>query len=295
MDKQLVLPKKIRKLISWIKDIIKSKQRVQKLHLLKNSFEINNGSSRINVKWCEIEKIVAFKKDLLTYDQICLEIYSNKKQFYCSEDFDGWNDFVKELNNQLPRLDKNWIRKVSQPPFEKSRTTIFSKEKFNCSICGEYHEEWPALTFNSPTSYHELTNDEKSTIATFDPDFCTIKYADQTDRFIRVVLKQKIINSELVLDYGLWVSLSEKSWNDYKSNYKNRNHEVQYFGWLNSSIPEYKNTMNIPTTVFTNKGNERPEIIVHEDYTHKFVVDYYNGISKEEAEKRIHEMMKNKV
>jgi len=280
-------------LINWIKDILKSKHRKQKLHLLKNGFEINDGTTLINIKWDEIEKIDAFKRDLLTEDQICLEIHVSKKIFYCSENFEGWVKFEKELKNQLSELDKNWFSKVTQPPFEESRITIFPKLKYSCSVCGEEHSEWPALTFYSPTSYNELSNSEKESIGNLDTDFCTIKYDDQTDRFIRVVLKQNVNNSIENLDYGLWVSLSEKSYTDYKENFDNENHEQQYFGWLNSRIPDYENTMNIPTTVNTKRGNERPEIIPHEDFDHEFVKDYYNGISRVEAERRIHEMMKN--
>lgn len=174
-----------------------------------------------------------------------------------------------------------WKRKLSK------------KTKYKCSVCNEVHDEWPALTFNSPSSYHELTESEKASIAKIDSDFCTINYEDQTDRFIRVVLKQKVNNNDQDLDYGLWVSLSEKSFTDYQNNYNNENHERQYFGWLNSRIPEYENTINIPTTVNTNLGNDRPEITPHNDFDHDFVRDYYNGISRIEAEKRIHKMMKN--
>ena len=101
-----------------------------------------------------------------------------------------------------------------------------SKKLNKCSVCGETHSGWPALTFNSPSSYHELNENEKQSIAKIDTDFCEIKYEDQTDKFIRVVLKQKIKDSNLELDYGLWVSLSDKSWNDYKLNYNNENHET---------------------------------------------------------------------
>jgi len=280
-------------LISWIKDIFKLKKREQKLHLLKNGFEINDGTSISNIKWDEIEKIDAFKRDLLTEDQICLEIHVDKKQFYCSEDFNGWIEFEKELQIRLAELDKNWLSKVLQPPFEESRITIFPKLEYICSVCGESHREWPALTFYSPASYNELTMDEKNSIGKLDSDFCTIKYEDQIDKFIRVVLKQKVNDSDQNLDYGLWVSLSEKSYSNYTANFSNKNHEEKYFGWLNSRIPEYENTINIPTTVQTKRGNERPEIIPHEDFDHEFVRDYYNGIKREEAEKRIHEMMKN--
>jgi len=175
--------------------------------------------------------------------------------------------------------------------FWKKKLT--NKAKYKCSICNKVHEEWPALTFNSPSSYHELTENEKASIAKIESDFCTITYKDQIDRFIRVVLKQKVNDSDQDLEYGLWVSLSEMSFADYHDNFNNENHQQQYFGWLNSRIPEYENTLSIPTTVNTKSGNDRPEIIPHNDFDHKFVEDYYNGISRKEAEKRIHEMMKN--
>jgi len=77
----------------------------------------------------------------------------------------------------------------------------------------------------------------------------------------------------------------------YSDNYKNNNHEVMYFGWLCNELPDYLNTINIPTTVFTKKENERPEIVPHDDFDHPFVKDYYEGITKEEAEVRIQKMI----
>jgi len=167
------------------------------------------------------------------------------------------------------------------------------KKTYKCSVCGKTHKDWPALTFNSPNSYFELSEAEKKSIAMIDSDLCKITYEDQTDRFIRVVLKQKILASEQILNYGLWVSLSEKSWNNYITNFNNENHEEQYFGWLDNRIKEYENTLNIPMSVITQKGNNRPEIIPHDDYEHPFVVDYHNGISLDEAFKRIHKMTDN--
>lgn len=33
---------------------------------------------------------------------------------------------------------------------------------FICSCCGKEHDEWPAFTFDSSTSYHELTEEKSS-------------------------------------------------------------------------------------------------------------------------------------
>ncbi|MBI3220529.1 MAG: DUF2199 domain-containing protein [Bacteroidetes bacterium] len=163
--------------------------------------------------------------------------------------------------------------------------------KYTCSCCGKEHDEWPALTFKSPDPYHTLSQTDKDNIAEISDDFCIVKHPDQTDRFIRCTLTQKINDHCKGLDYGLWVSLSERSYNDYSENFKNENHEATYFGWLCNSIPEYVFNESIPTSVFTRTGKQRPEIVPHKDFDHPFVKDYYNGISKQEAESRIKAML----
>ena len=163
---------------------------------------------------------------------------------------------------------------------------------YTCEICGQEHDDFPALAYNAPDSYYWLTEEKKVEYnAQLDSDFCSIEYPDQTDRFIRCVLVQKVNDYCQDLEYGFWVSLSEKSFNDYKENYDNENHETGYFGWLSSTIPQYKFDIDIPTDVITKRGNSRPEIIPHHGTDHPFVKDYYNGISKAEAEKRIHDML----
>jgi hypothetical protein len=164
--------------------------------------------------------------------------------------------------------------------------------KYICDCCGKEHESWPAITYNAPNSYSNLSSEEKEEIAVIDQDFCVIKYADDhIDRFIRVVFIQKVNDHCENLEYGFWVSLSETSFKDYLENFDNENHETQYFGWLSNYIPQYQFENSIPTTVVTKSGNDRPEIFPHNDFDHPFVKDFYNGITKEEAEKRIREIL----
>ncbi len=164
--------------------------------------------------------------------------------------------------------------------------------KYTCECCGETHENWPALTFISPGNYDCLSPYDKENIAELKSDTCIIEYPNQIDRFIRCTLTQMVNDHCEDLEYGLWVSLSEKSFQDYIENFDNENHEVEYFGWLCNDIPEYRFTESIPTTVITKKGNQRPEIFPHESFDHPFVKDYYNGISKKEAETRIKTMLR---
>lgn len=171
---------------------------------------------------------------------------------------------------------------------KKNNTT-----EFKCSVCGKAHSEWPALSFKSPMNYDSLSDKEKTELGKLELDFCEIHHQDHIDRFIRVTLTQKVTDTCENLEYGLWVSLSEKSYLDYKENYTNSNHETGYFGWLCSNIPEYENTSSIPCNVITKRGNDRPEIFPHKDFDHPFVRDYYDGILKTEAENRITKMIKN--
>ncbi|HHC78855.1 MAG TPA: DUF2199 domain-containing protein [Flavobacteriia bacterium] len=164
--------------------------------------------------------------------------------------------------------------------------------EFKCAECGKIHSEWPALAFKSPSNYNCLTDQEKKELGKLDSDFCEIHYQDQIDRFIRVTLTQKLNDACETLEYGLWVSLSEKSYQDYNENFDNPNYETRYFGYLCNNIPKYENTMSIPCDVITKTGNDRPEIFPHQNFDHQFVRDYYFGISKAEAENRINEMIK---
>ncbi|WP_027376729.1 DUF2199 domain-containing protein [Kaistella palustris] len=160
-----------------------------------------------------------------------------------------------------------------------------------CGICGEIHTEYPAFTFTYPNPYYWLTDEQKSENVKMDADFCTIQYPDRVDRFIKVVMRQKIKKSRLYLDYILWVALDEDDYNDYLFNFGNENHEGLYFGWLSNALPDYKFEKSIPMDVKAKTGNQRPEVYPVLDFSHPFVADFYHGITKEEAEKRVHHIL----
>lgn len=160
-----------------------------------------------------------------------------------------------------------------------------SQVKFVCSSCGKEHDNWPALGYDSPAS--NLNEEERDKIEMLTSDCCVIKYDDQTDRFIRGVLKIPVNNSCQDLEYGIWVSLSEKSFDDYQANYNNNNSEGGYFGWIFNDIEGYSGTLLVPSDVCLQLDGLRPLIVPHQSCEHPLVYDYYNGISIAEAENRI--------
>jgi hypothetical protein len=164
---------------------------------------------------------------------------------------------------------------------------------FLCTVCGERHDERPALAFKTPFHYDTLSPEEKEQIARVSSDFCMIWKDDQTDRFIRAVLFQAIQGEDVPLNYGVWVSLSERSFADYKANYDNDAHEATYFGFLCSEIPPYgEGALSVGCDVICKGDGKRPEVIPHDDQMEiAFVQHYYEGITREEADRRVHEMM----
>lgn len=273
------------------------KKLIEIVNLTDNGFEVITNENKTMVEWSSIDRLVGYKIDQLTIDEICLHIEFSNKTALVTEDYSGWREFMNELLNQFSNIDKNWEEIISKPAFKRNETELFNKneivKEFKCYECGKVHSEWPALAFKSPANYDYLSDQEKTELGKLDSDFCEIHYEDQIDRFIRVILNQKVNDACETLEYGLWVSLSEKSYLDYKANFNNPNHKTEYFGYICSSIPEYENTMSIPCDVMTKTGNDRPEIFPHQDFDHQVVRDYYNGISKTEAENRITEMIKN--
>ena len=167
--------------------------------------------------------------------------------------------------------------------------------KFKCPHCDEEHEGYPALAFSTPHYYNTLSLEDKQTLAEINSDFCIINHGDQVDRFVRCVLIQKINGVCQNLEYGVWISLSQESFKDYQDHFHLEDYEATYFGWLSNRIPEYQDTLSVRTFIKTRGDGQRPIVLVQEknDFNNPFVKDYFEGISEEEALRRVAMLMRH--
>lgn len=140
--------------------------------------------------------------------------------------------------------------------------------KYICTKCGQEHDGRPSIAFDSPYQYEKLDDEDKESIASLSDDLCVIRHDEQTDRFVRAVLHQKVNGDCQSLDYGVWVSLSERSFNDYLDNYDKDDYEATYFGFICNNLNGYANTLLIKSNVVL-RGKIRPEIILHDDQLDK--------------------------
>lgn len=167
-------------------------------------------------------------------------------------------------------------------------------EGFTCSTCNEYHEGVPFdYGFKFPEYYFEIPSEERDERIQVNDDLCVV---DDEFFFIRGCIEIPIIGEDKYFVWGVWCSLSEKSFERVQElwDVEEVENEPPFFGWLNSSLPSeiYPETLNLKTNVYLKNNNQRPFIDI-EPTEHPLAVDQVNGITieriKEIAETLIHQ------
>ena len=86
----------------------------------------------------------------------------------------------------------------------------------------------------------------------------------------------------------MWVSVSEKSFNDYQSHFHDNPENVVYFGMICNWLPPYEtDTFGLHCNVVTQPDGQRPLLQLHQGGEHPLVRDFYHGIEYAEAQARI--------
>ena len=112
--------------------------------------------------------------------------------------------------------------------------------------------------------------------------------------FIRGVLEIPIVETEDVLGYGVWSSLSESSFARVLDlvDDPRRSGEAPYFGWLSNSLAGYPDTLNLKLDVLTRDLGLRP-LLRLQDGDHPLIVEQQRGITMDRvyeiAELHMHE------
>ena len=152
---------------------------------------------------------------------------------------------------------------------------------YKCSRCGELHEGSPSFGYRAPDPYLEQPKDVQDA-GSLSEDLCEYTDEDGKHHFIRVVLEVPIHGLDDPFLWGVWVSLSEKSFERYVETYDQPDTSDSYFGWLCNRLPYYENT-HLKTRVHPRGGGTRPYIIL-ERTDHPLSVDFHSGISVQKAQ-----------
>jgi hypothetical protein len=142
--------------------------------------------------------------------------------------------------------------------------------EFVCNCCGETHYGMPGFADNTPLHYRQVPPEERATRARLTPDDCVI---DDRWYFVRGCIEIPVRDYDDPFIWGVWVSLSEASFA--------RRNEVgagPFFGWLNTPLSPYPDTLNLKTMAHLRDNNLRPYIQL-EPTDHPLAIEQREGIT----------------
>jgi len=151
-----------------------------------------------------------------------------------------------------------------------------------CHTCGQEHEDTPLnWAFDSPAYW----DGPRGSDDVLTDDLCI--WTDTDDRrcfFVRGIIPIPVRDTGEVFSYGVWSSLSERSyertverWDD-----ERREEEPPYFGFLSNNLPGYPTTLNLHLAVVTRSLALRPSFILLPDAEpHPLVEEQWQGIDRD--------------
>lgn len=121
----------LRKIVQALKSVAKSQDGAPPwIAFTSEGFELRKAESLVGgIKWAEIRKIVAFKRDLVTSDIVCLEFHllGTDQVFEVNDDVGGFWDLVRRLKEVFPSSDQEWEAAVIRPAFARNARLIFER------------------------------------------------------------------------------------------------------------------------------------------------------------------------
>jgi hypothetical protein len=100
------------------------------IHIDANRAQLVHGHSVSSVDWREVTRVLAFKRDLLTTDLICLRIEAGpERSLEVNEEVPGWDALLRALQEFLPGVmdPKKIYALLSTPAFAANETVIFDR------------------------------------------------------------------------------------------------------------------------------------------------------------------------
>ncbi len=161
--------------------------------------------------------------------------------------------------------------------------------EFNCQSGGNTHTSLPSFGPNAPHAYDGLDPRDQSKRALLGVDNCII---DNAWFFVRGRLEIPIHGHDQPFTWLVWVSLSKENYQVWEDTYDQpkRADIGPFFGWLNSQLPFYDNTLNFRTMVHLVDDGLRPVIEV-EDIDHPLSRHQKDGISMETAQQFANDLL----
>ncbi|MCZ7606013.1 MAG: DUF2199 domain-containing protein [Planctomycetota bacterium] len=153
-------------------------------------------------------------------------------------------------------------------------------KRWKCATCGQWHEDLPLCFGAEAPAQWSIITDEEKTNSELLQSLCVIRARGETSFYVRGHVEIPILDHDEPFVWGVWVSLSEKSFQRVIElwDVAGRETEPPFFGWLCTAIPVYPDTMYLKTSVQTMPSDSVPRITV-EPTDHPLAVDQHHGVT----------------
>ncbi len=148
---------------------------------------------------------------------------------------------------------------------------------FICHHCRQVHEGMPSFGTDSPASFDAIPPHERNARCFLSADDCVI---DGRWFFLRGLIEIPVAGEDEAFTWIVWASVSEAShriWRDSREEPR-RSHLGPFFGWLNTSLPFYPETLELKCRVHLRDHGLRPFIEL-EPTDHPLAVEQRHGIT----------------
>lgn len=98
--------------------------------LTRDGFDLNQGDSSLgSVRWEEVDRVLAFKRDLLTSDEVCLafQIADSGTVFEVNESVGSFWDLVARVKEVFPDSEQDWEEAIVKPAFAENSTVLYER------------------------------------------------------------------------------------------------------------------------------------------------------------------------
>jgi hypothetical protein len=116
--------------LAWIKRRLQRRDLRPRIELTADGFAVvNPGGAWYAVRWASITKIAAYKRDLLTTDEIMLAIEVADSPRMVQEVSEEWENFAELFAPLEQRLGISpaWYHEIMIPAFETSFRVLFER------------------------------------------------------------------------------------------------------------------------------------------------------------------------
>ena len=116
----------LQRLMNWSKPMPLFESR--RIHIDSDVVRIHiEGQKPIEFRWAEVLEIATYKRDWLTFDEICLSFKLADRVIVASEEMEGWLELVEALPSHFPDIPRDWKREVMFPAFEPKSRMLYKR------------------------------------------------------------------------------------------------------------------------------------------------------------------------